>query len=410
MKTRLTKMAVEAIEPGARDTYAWDDRVAGFGVKVTPKGARIYLLKYRAGAAQRWLVLGRHGEATTEQARAKAVKLRGTVADGGDPARSRDERAAEPTIDELADRYLAEFAGPHKRPRSFEEDKRNLTLHIRPELGPMKIGDVTRQDILKLHHRMRAMPVAANRTVALLSKMFALAEEWELRPEGSNPARRIKKFEEKAHKRFLTTDELRRLGEALANVRDDEHPSGISIIKLLLLTGCRRNEILTLEWSFVDFERCCLRLPDSKTGAKEVRLGAPALDLLASLRRVAGNRFVFPLARGAAVSPDRVRRVGAGHFTGIERIWQRVRARAGLEGVRLHDLRHTFASWSVMGGATLHMTGALLGHRQAGTTARYAHLDDDPIRAAADRVAGTIAGALGGKESAEVVEMPRRAK
>jgi integrase len=400
MKSKLTKTAVEAIKPGLKDAYAWDDRVPGFGVKVTPRGARIYVIKYRSGGAQRWIVLGRHGEITAEQARAKAVRLRGAIANGEDPARVRDERAAEPTVDQLADRYLEEYAEPHKRPRSVEEDRRNLKLHIRPELGHLKVGSVNRQDVLKLHHQMRATPGAANRVQALLSKMFGLAEEWGIRPEGSNPGRRIKKFEESSRERFLSTDELRRLGQALNDAaRDGEHPSGIGIIRLLLLTGCRLSEILTLQWSFVDFERSCLRLPDSKTGAKVVRLGAPALDLIASLPRFA-SPFVFPGARRAIVSPNRTRRVGAGHFVGIERIWQRVRARAGLEEVRLHDLRHTFASWSVMGGATLHITGALLGHRQVGTTMRYAHLAEDPLQAAAERVAGTIAGALGGPETA----------
>src|SRR5205814_8937431 len=142
------------------------------------------------------------------------------------------------------------------------------------------------------------------------------------------------------------------LGDALDEAeRAGEHPSGSAIVRLRLLTGCRLSEILTLQWPFVDFEHGCLRLPDSKTGAKAVHLGPPALDLLATLPRFS-SQFVFPAARGANVSPDRKRHVGAGHFVGIERIWQRIRARAGIEDVRLHDLRHTFASWSVMGGAT----------------------------------------------------------
>jgi integrase len=404
MKLRLSKTSVEAIAPGPKDIYAWDDRTPGFGVKVTPAGGRIYVLKYRAEGAQRWLVLGRHGDVTFNQARTKAIRLRGAVADGNDPARVRDEHATEPTVDKLADRFLAEYAEPHKKPRSVEEDRRNLKLHIRPELGAMKVSAVARQDVLKLHHKMRATPGAANRVQALLSKMFGLAEEWGVRQEGSNPCRRIKKFEERSRERFLTSDELQRLGLALEEAeRDGEHPSGIGIIHLLVFTGCRRDEILTLQWSFVDFERSCLRLPDSKTGAKVVRLGAPALDLLSGLPRFT-SPFVFPAARGAHKL-----RVGAGHFVGIERIWQRVRTRAGLADVRLHDLRHTFASWSVMGGATLHMTGALLGHRQAGTTMRYAHfyahLADDPVQAAADRVAGTIAGALGAGKPATVVNL-----
>ncbi|HEX4615786.1 MAG TPA: integrase arm-type DNA-binding domain-containing protein, partial [Stellaceae bacterium] len=231
MMLRLNKSNVEDITPEAKDIYAWDDRIPGFGVKVTPAGKRIYVLKYRAGGAQRWLVLGRHGDLTAEEAQKKAIRLRGAVADGKDPARLRDEHAAEPIVDELADRYLAEYAEPHKKPRSVEEDRRNLKLHIRPELGALKVSAVARQDILKLHHKMRATPGAANRALALMSKMFGLAEDWGIRPEGSNPCRRIKKFDERARERFLTKDELQRLGRALEEAeRDGEHPSGIGII------------------------------------------------------------------------------------------------------------------------------------------------------------------------------------
>jgi hypothetical protein len=194
-------------------------------VKVTPKGARVYVLKYRAAGSQRWLTLGRHGEITAEEARTKAVKLRGAIADGKDPSRIRDDAAAAPTVDELADRYLAEHAAPHKKPRSIEEDRRNLVLHVRPNLGDLKAGEVTRQDILRLHYKLRVTPTAANRVQALLSKMFELAEAWGIRPEASNPCRRVPKYTERSRDRFLSTDELNRLGEALdAAERDGEHP------------------------------------------------------------------------------------------------------------------------------------------------------------------------------------------
>jgi integrase len=413
MRARITKSIVESVTPGVRDIYLWDDRTPGFGLKVTPRGARIYVLKYRFERAARWVVLGRHGDLTAEQARVKAVKLRGAIANGEDPARSRDERAAELTINELADRYIGEYAKPHKGSRSAEEDERNLKLHIRPELGKLRVGAVTKQDILKLHHKMRETPTAANRVASLLSKMLGLAEEWGMRPEGSNPCRKVKHYEEKSHERFLSGDELKRLGEALDAAEHDaenpEHPHAIAVIKLLVLTGCRRNEILSLKWSYIDFERGTIRLP-AKRGVRTVRLAAPALNLLARLPRFAGTEFVFPLARGSSASKEHNRRRGAGHFTAIERAWYRIRTAAGLEDVRLHDLRHTFASWAVSGGASLHMTGNLLGHRRAATTQRYAHLAEDPTQVAAERVAGALAAAMGGKEQAEVVELPRRAK
>ncbi len=172
----------------------------------------------------------------------------------------------------------------------------------------------------------------------------------------------------------------------------------------MLLTGCRLGEVLTLQWPFVDFERGCLRLPDSKTGPKTVHLGPPALELLADLPRFTGP-FLFPAVRIA-----RAGEAGPGHFVGIYDVWHRVRVRAGIPDVRLHDLRHNFASWAVMGGASLYLTGALLGHRQSSTTARYAHLAAEPQQLAAARVAGTIAGALRGKPAdSAVVGLRRRA-
>ena len=190
MKARLTKLVVEGIPAGERDSYAWDSGIPGFGVKVTPRGARIYILKYRSDGAQRWVTIGRHGDVTVEEARRKAVKLRGAIAGGEDPAGLRDRQAADPTVDQLADRYLEEHALPHKKPRSVEEDRRNLKLHVRPSLGGMTTGAVTRQDIMRLHHQLRATPTAANRVKALLGKMFDLAEQWGIRPENSNPCRR----------------------------------------------------------------------------------------------------------------------------------------------------------------------------------------------------------------------------
>ena len=387
MTSRLTKSFVEAIEPVVRDRYAWDADARGFGVKVTPAGARIYVLKYRFNGAQRWMTLGRHGEVTVGEARQEAIRLRGAVARGLDPAAERDATAKSPNVVTLATRYMAEHAEPHKKPRSVEEDRRNLRLHVLPALGAMRVVAVTRQDLLRLHHAMRGTPVTANRVLALCSTMFRLAEEWGLRLEGSNPARRIKKFREVARTRFLSREELHRLGAALSEAErgNGEHPAAIAIIRLLLLTGARLSEIAALQWDYVDFENGALRLPDSKTGAKVIRLAAPALDLLAGLPRFEGP-FVFPTARQG--------RGGPGHFVGVNHVWLRIRGKAGLDNVRLHDLRHTFASWSVMGGTTLHITGALLGHSQPATTARYAHLADDPVSSAAERVVAAIAGAL----------------
>jgi len=399
MRTRLTKTSVEAIKPGKKDIYAWDDRIAGFGCKVTPAGLRVYVFKYRFGGVQRWMTLGRHGgDLTAEQARTRAIRARGDIANGKDPAAERDAQGGVPTIAQFGDRFIAEYAIPHKKPRSVQEDRRNFKRHLVPALGRLKVSALSRQDVLRLHNAMRATPPTANRTLALLSKMLNVAEAWGLRPANSNPCRGVKKFPEKSREGFLSTEKMMRLGAALETAEREgkEHPSAIAIIRLLVFTGARRSEIAALQWSHVDLENRCLRLPDSKSGAKVIRLGAAAVALLAKLPRF-DSPFVFPISRKAssAASP--------GHFIGVSHAWSRIRAMAGLAGVRLHDARHNFASWSVMGGASLHMTGTLLGHREARTTMRYAHVASDAAQVAAERVEGTIAAALEGKPAAQPV-------
>jgi integrase len=242
---------------------------------------------------------------------------------------------------------------------------------------------------------MRDTPGAANRTLALLSKMLNLAEKWELRPDGSNPCRHVDKYPERKMERFLSVDELGRLGAVLAEAERTatELPSVIAAVRLLMFTGARFGEILNLEWSHVDFERSCLRLPESKTGAKVIHLNAPALEVLNGIERD-GSPWVI-----AGRDPDKP-------LVNLRKPWHRIRAKAGLEGVRLHDLRHSFASVGAAGGLSLPMIGALLGHTQAATTQRYAHLAADPLKQAADMIGERIRAATNGK-SGDVVELNR---
>jgi integrase len=399
VKKRITKSTVEAAKPGTRDAYIWDDQIAGFGAKVTPLGRRVYVLKYVAGGSQRWMTIGRHGEITAEEARTRAQKLRGQIADGADPAQVRDRH--DPTVADLAQRFLSEHA--EIKDSTLGGYRLYLDTHILPKLGRLHVSDVTRQEVLRLHHELRAKPFTANRVASLLSVMFNQAESWGLRPENTNPARRIKRFAEPARKRYLTIEELERLGTVLAEAEaGSDHPTPLAVIKLLLLTGCRLGEALKLEWSFIDIAQSCLRLPDSKTGAKVINVGPGALQLLAGQPRTS-SKYVFPAAKG-----DKRRTVDDSSFRGMWRVWRRLCGRAGIEGARIHDIRHSFASHAVMGGMSLPMVGALLGHARPSTTQRYAHFANRPQVEAATRVEGTISGALGGKRG-KVVKIGARA-
>ena len=254
---------------------------------------------------------------------------------------------------------------------------------IRPALGMFKVTDVLRKDIANLHYRHRDTPIQANRMLSVLSKMFNLAELWGLRPDGTNPCRHVPKYKENKLERYLTDAEIQHLGQVLKRCEDNgsETPHVIAAFRLLLLTGCRLREIQTAKWEYVT-ERG-LELPDSKVGKRCVPLPAAARTVLDGLPRTAGNPFIIE-----GKLPDT-------HITDMQRPWRRIRGLAGLEDVRIHDLRHTYASIAVSGGMPIQMVGRLLGHTQIQTTLRYAHLADDPVRAAAEENSAAIFANLG---------------
>ena len=419
MATQL--ITIQCVETMVAGETIWDADVRGFGVRKQRRDA-VYVVKYRFNGQQRYFTIGKHGAPwTPKTARKEALRLLGKVASNEnpiDPAADREADKAQPTFAQFADRYLAEYAAAHKKPRTIEEDRRNLRLHITPALGKKLIGEITRTDVTRFHRDAREHPVNANRCLATLSHMLSVAEKWGLRPVESNPCKGIDRYPEKARERLLTADELARLGDALDRAArgftDDEWAAlparerparqtaedwrSIALFRLLLFTGARLSEILTLQWTWIDFERGVARLPDSKTGAKNLPISAPALAILQALPRQSGNPHVLP-----GDKPD-------SHFVGAQKPWQRLRKAAGLEGVRLHDLRHAFASIAVASGDSLFIVGKVLGHRQASTTERYSHLQPDPVRAVADRNAQRIAALLGvaTKDAAEVVAFPQR--
>jgi integrase len=382
----LTKRVCDAAKPyPTRDMTVWDGALRGFGLRVWPSGRKVFVIQYRNAQGRiRRLTVGDFGRLTLEEARREARTLLGNVDKGRDPLGERQQDRAGATVAQLAARYLVEHAEAKKKPRSVAEDRRLLDKRVLPPLGRRKVADLTRADLAKLHHSLRGTPIEANRTLALLSKMLSLAEQWGLRPDASNPCRHIEKFRERNRERFLSGDELRRIGEVLASAERTgvEMSSAVTAVRLLLLTGARRSEVLTLRWSEVDLERACLRLADSKTGAKVIPLAAPALAVLASAPRLDENPYVCWGSRPGE------------HLIGLQKIWERLRRRAGLEGLRLHDLRHNYASIGVAAGMGLPIIGSILGHSSPATTARYAHLADDPRRAAAEQIAGHIAASL----------------
>ena len=421
MQTKLTKRTVDLAKPSTGDVFFWDVDLPGFGLKVTPKGRKVYVVQYRnggRGAPTRRFTIGRHGAPwTVEEARKEARKVVGNVADGGDPQTAKAEKRAAVTIGQLCDQYLLEGCGT-KKPSTLETDRGRIERHIKPLLGRKRVKDLTPNDVRrflndvakgktavdeKTKKRGRARVAGgrgtATRTVGLLGGILTFAMADGIRAD--NPVRGVKRFPDRMCERFLSPGELARLGEAMAAAeREGENKVAIAAVRALILSGCRKSEILSLKWEEIDFQRGYLNLPDSKTGQKIVPLGAPALELLASQPRIDGCPYVFP---GKAAESVETGEPMVSHLIGLPRAWKRLRARAGLDDVRLHDLRHSFASVGAGAGMGLPLVGKLLGHRDPKTTARYAHIADDPARAAADQIAQTIEKAIKNEDRRENV-------
>ena len=410
-KARITKRAVDALKPGS---ILWDTDVKGFGVRCQRRD-KVYFLKATVRGKQRWLTIGPHGSPwTPEKARKEAKRKHGAIADGGDPAADREAARHNPTVADLCERYYEDYAKEHKKPSSAATDSANIENHVIPLLGKSFVADLTQAEIDRFKKAVKngktarprteaqqggpgvtGGPGVANRCLALLSKMFNLAERWGWRPGGTNPCRHVDKYKENKRERFLSDKELAKLADAL-NKAESENPYAVAAIRILIFTGARLGEIRNLEWAHVDMEQAKLALPDSKTGAKVLFLSAPALDVLANLPPMKNNPYVICGKKDGS------------HLVNIQKPWGRIRKRAGLEDVRLHDLRHSFASVAASGGLSLPMIGKLLGHTQAATTARYAHLADDPLRAANEAIGQRIAAAMkGDTNGAEIISLPK---
>ena len=380
LKTRVTKQAVDRLLPGQiiRDTD-----LAGFGVR-RQLGVPTYFLQKRIGRKVRWLTIGRAGAPwTPETARKEAYRLLGQIVGGEEPRMKRQDLADRPTLTEAAQRFIAEH-GLRLKPSSLEKYRYLIEAYIVPELGDRLIERITRPDVLRLHAHMAKKPPLANYTVCVLSKLMSWAEEHALRPPQSNPCFKIKKYRENKRQRYLSNEEYARLGAVLAEVEQagGEAFYHVAAIRLLIFTGARLGEILSLEWTSVDLQRNLLLLPDSKTGQKTIRLNPQAANILRGLSRQPGNPYVI------------VGRRAGRRLVNLQKAWRRIRKQAGIEDVKLHDLRHSFASACAAANGSLPMIGNLLGHNHVKTTARYAHLTADPVDALNATAGEAIAAAM----------------
>ena len=376
---RITKRSVDAIKADGADTVYWDGELTGFGLRVRRSGRKSYVVQTRIAGKLCWFTIGPHGPLNPDQARARALEILACAKKGIDPRDADARREAEPSMADLGRRFLEEYVPVHCKPSTREEYHRSVRLFVDPVIGELRVPEVQRKDIAALHHGLRDKPYQANRTLGVLSKMFNLAEVWGWRPDGSNPCRHVKRYKEHKRERFLSPQETERLGQVLREA-EEEMPSAVAAFRLLLLTGCRMSEIRDLRWDYVKGD--CIELPDAKTGGRVVPLGPEARAVLSAIPREEDNPWVI-----AGHLPG-------SHLTDLQRPWRRIRKQADLEEVRIHDLRHSFASRALALGESLTMIGKLLGHTQVQTTARYAHLARDSIQTAAARITESIGGNL----------------
>jgi integrase len=384
----LTQRVVEGARPSADRYWLWDDQVRGFGCRITSTGRRTYYVKYRTlTGTQRRMKLGDHGILCLRQARDQAKAILAAVRRGEDPAQARQEGRAAPTVAELGKRFLREHARVHKKPSSVRMDEKNLERHVLPRLGARKVAEVSHAEIVRLHQSIGAKtPGAANRVLALLSKMFNLAEKWGLRAQSTNPCRHVTKFKERAIERYVAPEEYARLDGVIGEAeRSGKLASvGALALRLLMLTGCRLGEILGLQRRDVDLDRGELILRDAKTGGRRVPLGDQAIELLRDHLATGERRSI------GWVLPRPGREAEPLTADWMWSRWRWIRRNAEVPDLRIHDLRHGFASVGAAQGLTLFEIGALLGHKTPSTTARYTHMVNDPLKRAASKVSGQI--------------------
>lgn len=408
---KITLKAVQRVKDGQ---IVWDTELRGFGVRGRGTG-RYYVLKTRVKGQQRWFTIGKHGAPwTPETARKKVLALLSEIADGDDPAEVREDLKRRITMAELCDIYLREGSS-EKKPSTLATDRGRIERHIKPLLAKKDARTLKRRDIEQFMRDVADGKTAADirtgshgraiveggrgtatRTVGLLGGIFSFAVDRGI--VADNPVRGVKRFKDKRIERFLSEQEMARLGSAMAKLEEKDAitPFAAAAIRLLVFLGARRGEILSLQWDWIDFERGFAFLPDSKTGRKQIYLSAPALEVLSNLPRLKNNPHVI-----CSEIPGRC-------LTDLKRPWARICKLAEITGLRLHDLRHNFASIGAMGGLSLPVIGKLLGHLRTETTARYSHLADDPVRNANERIGNRISQSLNSGDATAAIPISRR--
>jgi integrase len=417
---RITKRTVDSVQPRDKAFILFDAAIKGFGVRVMPTGAKSFVLEYRPhpggrSTPKRRMSLGRYGAVTVDQARTVALDALAHIRLGSDPQAEKSRQRSSLSVTDLIDLFTAEHVDSKLKAGTAQGYKIALEK-LRTAHGGIKASQLTRAQVAALHARMGGNPYGANRFLAITSKLYSWGGNQGWLPEGhANPAAKIDRYKEESRERFLTSGELARLGDVLReaetiglpwtvdekkpkakhlarpeNRRTPIDPYAIAAIRLLILTGARLREILFARWEHVDFERGILFLPDSKTGKKPVFLNAAALKVLAGLPRIAGNSHIVAGAKHGAPRAD------------LKKPWTAVCKVAGLDGLRIHDLRHSFASIGAGASLGLPIIGKLLGHSQPATTARYAHLDSDPMRRAVEAIGATITAAMAGRKLVDV--------
>lgn len=384
---KLTKNMIASLPASEKDTIHWDDAVKGFGVRVKPSGAKTYVFQYRNrfGRSKRTSI-GQAGQVTLDEARREASRLKSSVVFGSDPAQEKLDARSGDTLRDLSDRYMKDHCEGRCKQSTLDAHRWLLDKFILPKFGAHKIQELTPADISRFHQALQDTPYNANRALGLLKAMYSKAEHWGLLPHNSSPASAIKPFTERKRQRFLSGEEFKTLFTSLADMESKQiiGTYQAAAVRLLVMTGCRLGEILSLQWSAVDFANRRLLLENHKTdrkGAKAIPLNRAALSVLQNVPRQKDNPYVI-----AGREPNT-------HLVNLQKPWKRIRERAGLQDVRLHDLRHSFASAAASAGIPLQIIGGMLGHSSPQTTARYAHLSQDPILRACELVGEHIQNA-----------------